>query len=142
MADYNPMAMRVVEDRYVLLHSGYGGGQYIGEVREIIAPARGFPTLRFKGEVYRYQPKGSTWGTDKLDDDVLFWHRLPEPENLKLGLKPRDNLHVLPDEPDLEWFIKNNRPVNPTRKDHIHRLTGTRSPAIHIFGTDKVKMVR
>ncbi len=117
--------------KYILLHSGYGGGQYLGRVveyRQSGNPERTLPVLILDSETKRYQPRGSTAG----QDDICYWGNLsrhgfigePADASHSIPLKEKDRLYLIGEEPDISWFEISKKPINPQNPRHIKRLTG------------------
>jgi len=125
MNDLQPQLSESVSGKVVLLHSGYGGGQYVGRVAIVISPNEPtavLPRLVLEPESMRYQPRGSTFGGH---DYQCFWQIFGRSgDHHDLHLKERDRLYLLGKEVDLAPFEKAKEPINPENPVHIKALIG------------------
>ena len=122
---------------FVLLHSGYGEGQYVGRVVDIEPsnnPERALPLLILDSRTRRYQPRASTAGRD----DICYWQELPIHV---LPLKEKDRLYLVADSADLSFFKESMQPINPENHEHVKKLTGKDSLDL-LYGGSELKMVR
>ena len=113
-----------LQGNFALLHSGYGGGQYVGRVIYVRQHrSNESPTLILEAETMRYQPRASM---DGGREDNLYWRDIrPERgEHHELPLKLRDRLYSLGETVELSSFQEAREPINPEDPGHVKRLTG------------------
>jgi len=130
----------------VLLHSGYGGGQYVGKLEGVtIHPdAAGdnfhhLVDLNLGKWVERYQPASQMSG--RATDDQKNW--LPYGLGLSgpLPLKEEDRLYSLGKSIDLEPFKALKEPIDP-ELGHASILTGSVSGIELLYGGAPLKIVK
>ena len=128
---------------FVLLHSGYGGGQYVGRVIDVMPTyiERYLSMLVFDPETMRYQPISSvSASTARGHNHIYHWQHLSL-ERHNLPLKEKDRLYLVGDSADLSFFEKSREPINPENPEHVKRLTGKESLEL-LYGGSELLMVR
>ena len=137
MDDESTMTRLPFKGEYILLHSGYGGGQYVGKVLGVASsdtPDNYLPVLILDSETMRFQPKCSNFGRHSKDK----WIKLPYvrfgQNDHHIHLKPRDNLYAMTGQPNLVPFIAKNVPVDPTDQETAILFTRGSTLLEHLFG--------
>lgn len=135
-------------DEYVLLHSGYGGRQYVGKLYGVTenpnAEISNFHTLlslRMDKEVERYEP--AIGMSVHVDPSNVNWLRVGQ--NLgdgMLNLKEEDRLYALGKNVHLASFKVNKEPINPEDISHVIRLTGNVSEVKLLYDGAMLKIVK
>jgi len=116
---------------FILLHSGYGGGQYVGRVTDVVYKGVQSAGLLLAPRVMRYQPRESTGGSEY----VCYWNEVHpqrghihpavrDGDNFYLHVKENDRLYSLGKGIDLDPFIESQDPINPENPIHRKALTG------------------
>ena len=127
--------------KIVLLHSGYGGGQYVGRIVDIEPsnnPKRALPLLILDSSTKRYQPRDSTYLGHLSRDDICYWQE--DPDTHVLPLKEKDRLYLVGDSADLRPFQESREPINPENPEHVKKLAGKESLEL-LYGGSELLMV-